>query len=118
MFTGWAGFAIVLAFFLSTRVRTRILLRSLGFKQPTLLTRADAIGKPLTWWDFRVNVRISTTGDHAFMPVLTLPSVEGRDPRFEVTEPIAASGWNRWREKARGWRAWSSGTYVRAASSK
>jgi hypothetical protein len=118
VFIGCAGFATVLAFFLSTRVRTRCLLRNLGFKQPTLLTRADAIGKPLTWWDFRINVRISTTGDHAFVPVLTLPSIEERDPRFEVTEQIAASGRNWWREKARGVRAWSSGAYVRAAGSK
>ncbi len=91
----WAGLIAFpwVAISIGTRLRVRRQLKKLGFKPPKMLTRRDMDGRPLAWWDLRVNVYLSTTGEREFIPLLTPPKHKYRDPRFLVTPPAHASRW-------------------------
>ena len=102
---------------IGTRVRVRKQLKKLGFKPPEILKRTDIDGRPLAWWDFRINVYLSTTGKNAFTPLLTPPKQKYRDPRFLVTPPAPAHV-SRWVSAFLRMRAEASRKYIRADGSK
>lgn len=79
----WLGGGLSLAALgLGTRLRTRFMLRKLGFGCPKLLTPCDVSAKRRALWDLRINARIHA--DIQGGPALSFPRNKGRDPRFDT----------------------------------